>query len=492
MKKKEQHTGTVKKIRFPNKGMIADIDGIKDEERLKNGENIPSVTVKNVLPGQEISFIINKKKSGRFEGYVSGIIKKSPLETEDYFCKNGRYCGGCTYQTLTYKDQLELKVSMVKDLLERQVKEDGGIWEDTVESPEKYSYRNKMEYSFGDEFKGGPMTLGLHKRGSLYDVLTCDDCRLVHDDFNVILKNTLDYCTEKGLPVYNKNIHEGYLRHLLLRRSAATGGILIHMITSSQVDHDFDDYKEMLLALPLKGKIEGIIHITNDKVADAVNREKTHILYGCDHIMEKVLGLDFKVSSFSFFQTNTLGAEKLYSAAREYIDQARGSGTQQVVYDLYTGTGTIAQLMAPTCKRVYGVEIIPDAVESAMENAALNALDNCTFICDDVLNALDNMPERPDFIVLDPPREGVNPKALKKICEYGVENIVYISCKPTSLKKDLGLMRESGYRIQRIRCVDMFPWTGHVETVCCLYHQKKDFISVPYEPKDDGYLKQLK
>ena len=195
--------------------------------------------------------------------------------------------------------------------------------------------------------------------------------------------------------------------------------------------------------------------------------EGTEILYGQDYFYEELLGLRFKISAFSFFQTNSLGAEVLYETVREFIGS---SGLEQgsVVYDLYSGTGTIAQMLAPAAGRVIGVEIVEEAVQAARENAGLNGLENCKFIAGDVLKVLETIEEKPDFIVLDPPREGVHPKALERILDYGVEKMVYISCKPTSLARDLRIMQERGYIVERGRCVDMFPGTVHVETVCLL------------------------
>ena len=229
----------------------------------------------------------------------------------------------------------------------------------------------------------------------------------------------------------------------------------------------------MLLKLPLHGKIVGILHMVNDSVADVVRSDETKLLYGRDYFYEEILGLRFRITAFSFFQTNSLGAEVLYSTAREFIgelsNQKSGEAKRdKVVFDLYSGTGTIAQLMAPAAKKVVGVEIVKEAVEAARENAKLNGLSNCEFIAGDVLKVLDELEERPDVIILDPPRDGVHPKALKKILAYGVEKIVYISCKPTSLARDLESFLEDGYEVERVVCCDQFPWTGNVETVCLL------------------------
>ena len=199
--------------------------------------------------------------------------------------------------------------------------------------------------------------------------------------------------------------------------------------------------------------------------------DRTEILYGQDYFYEELLGLRFKISVFSFFQTNSLGAEVLYETAREYIgdlNEEEEGEPEKIVYDLYSGTGTIAQLMAPVAKKVIGVEIVKEAVEAARKNAEMNGLHNCEFIAGDVLKVLDEIEEKPDVIILDPPRDGVHPKALKKIIGYGVDRLVYISCKPTSLVRDLEMFLESGYVVEKAVAVDQFPWTGNVETICCL------------------------
>jgi len=213
-----------------------------------------------------------------------------------------------------------------------------------------------------------------------------------------------------------------------------------------------------------------------------VKDEGTDILYGQSYFYEELLGLRFRISPFSFFQTNSLGAEVLYDVARQYVGDLHESSDGAVVYDLYSGTGTIAQILAPVAKKVIGVEIVEEAVEAAKENAALNELSNCEFLAGDVLKVLDDITEKPDFIVLDPPRDGIHPKALEKIIAYGVDRMVYISCKPTSLARDLEVLQARGYRVERVRCVDMFPGTVHVETVVLLSHKKADsYIHIDVE-----------
>ena len=284
----------------------------------------------------------------------------------------------------------------------------------------------------------------------------------------MILTETLTYFRENNIPFYRKMQHIGYLRHLLVRKAVKTGEILVDLVTSTQMEAELSGWQERLLALPLEGKIAGILHTKNDSLADVIQNDGTEVLYGQDYFYEELLGLRFRITPFSFFQTNSLGAEVLYETARSYI----GDTKDQLLFDLYSGTGTIAQILAPVAKKVIGVEIVEEAVEAAKENAKLNGLSNCEFIAGDVLKVLDTIEERPDFIVLDPPRDGIHPKALKKIIDYGVDRMIYISCKPTSLARDLEMLQECGYRVEKVCCVDMFPWTANVETVCLLRNQK--------------------
>ena len=265
--------------------------------------------------------------------------------------------------------------------------------------------------------------------------------------------------------------HEGWLRHLLLRRAETTGEILVNLVTTSQREYDLTPLVDQIRALPLEGTIVGILHIINDSVADVVRSDETRILYGQDYFYETILGLRFKITPFSFFQTNSLGAEVLYETAREFLGDISDDGrNDKTVFDLYSGTGTIAQLLAPVAGRVIGVEIVEEAVKAARENAKLNNLNNCEFIAGDVLKVIGDIKEKPDFIVLDPPRDGIHPKALQHIIDYQVDRIVYISCKPTSLARDLDIMIEQGYRMERVVAIDQFPGTGHVESVVLMQY----------------------
>ena len=482
MKKGQILEGKVLRVDFPNKGIVE----VEDEK----------VVVKNTIPGQKVKFAINKARKGKKEGRLLEVLEKSPLEKRNKACKGFGDCGGCSYQTIPYENQLDIKMEQVKKLIDQVVNTDYEF-EGIIGSPNEWAYRNKMEFSFGDEYKDGPLALGLHKRGSFYDILTVDDCCIVDKDYNGILRCVLDYCIEIGADYFHKTSHEGYLRHLIVRKAVKTGEILVNIVTTSQekwISEDgitagsntlegnilesnktdssqISDYNEndifgpmveRLLKLQLSGKIVGIQHTYNDSVADVIKCDRLVQLYGRDHIYEKLLGLKFKISTFSFFQTNSLGAELLYSKVREYI----GETNDKVIFDLYSGTGTIAQLLAAVAKKITGVEIVEEAVEAAKENAGLNGLTNCEFIAGDVLKVIDELKDdKPDLIVLDPPRDGIHPKALDKIIDFGVDRIVYISCKPTSLARDLEILQEKGYKVEKVCAVDMFAQTVHVECV---------------------------
>ena len=454
MKKGEIYEGVIEKVDFPNKGIVM----VNDQK----------VTVKNGMPGQKVRFMINKKRSGRAEGRLLEVLEKSPLETREPVCSIFPECGGCMYQTMSYENQLAMKERQVRDLLEGALNGADYQWEGIHGSPIEFRYRNKMEFSFGDAYKDGPLTLGLHKKGSTYDVLTANDCKLVHEDMTKILTCVHEFFLKRNVSYYKKMQHTGYLRHLLLRRGVTTGEILVHVITTSQEEHDLQPLKEELLALPLEGKIVGIMHIINDSLSDVVQSDETTVLYGKGYFYEELLGLKFQITPFSFFQTNSLGAEVLYETARGYVGETK----DKVVFDLYSGTGTISQIIAPVAKKVVGVEIVEEAVGAAKENAEANGLHNCEFIAGDVLKVIDEITEKPDLIILDPPRDGIHPKALDRIINFGVDHLVYISCKPTSLVRDLVILQERGYKLERAVAVDMFPATANCETVAKLIRVK--------------------
>ena len=512
MKKGQIIEGMVERVDFPNKGIVNTAEGI--------------CTVKNVLPGQKITLMVQKNRNKKAEGRVLSVDQKSPLEIVSP-CPHFGECGGCTYISLPYEEQLAIKETQVKKLLDSVLDRQEEDWEfqGIKGSPEQYEYRNKMEFSFGDAYKDGPLSLGMHKRGSFYDIVSVSDCQIVDEDYRKILVMTQEHF--KDCSFYHRLRHEGFLRHLLVRKAKKTGQILVALVTTSEgipdvpgenacnyeihsenqngierknpdsswnaaygkLEHEqlVEEWKEKLLAMELHGTMTGILHIINDSVADVVQSDETRVLYGQEYIEEELLGLKFKISTFSFFQTNSLGAEVLYETAREYVGDLTCNKDKEVVFDLYSGTGTIAQLMAPVAKKVIGVEIVEEAVEAAKKNAELNGLHNCEFIAGDVLKVLDDITEKPDMIILDPPRDGIHPKALTKIIAYGIPRLVYISCKPTSLIRDLETFLASGYHVEKAVAVDQFPWTANVETIVLLSQLKQkpdDYINVTIELDD--------
>ncbi len=421
------------------------------------------IYMKGGITGQKVKASVKKTKSGKAEVKMMELLESSPLETETP-CKHFNVCGGCSMLSVPYEKQLEIKERQVMDLfLEQDIF--GFNFQGIEQSPQTKEYRNKMEYTFGDEMKDGPLTLGLHKKGKHIDILTVDGCFLVDNDFINVLTSTVEYFNEKNTPYYRNMSHKGYLRNLVVRKGINTNEMMVNIVTSSQEDFDMTEYKDMLLNLDLKADLVSILHTINDGLADAVNCDELRVLHGRDYIQEELLGLKFKISPFSFFQTNTKGAEELYKIAREFV----GEHNDKVVFDLYSGTGTIGQVMAEKAKKVYGIEIIEEAVEAANKNAKLNNLTNCEFIAGDVAKTVNKLKAKPDIIIVDPPRPGVHKDAIRDISKFDSKEIVYISCNPKTLVLDLVEFKKYGYEVEKVKCMDMFPNTPHVETIVKLY-----------------------
>jgi len=461
MKKGQELTGRVVRMDYPNKGIVETEEG--------------TLKVACVLPGQTVRCSVKKSRKGTAEGILREIVAPSPYETEEK-CPHFGKCGGCLYQGFSYEKELEIKEDQVRRLLEPVLESQNSeyVFEPIVASPKHTEYRNKMEFTFGDEVKDGPLALGMHRRGSMYDIVSVTECEIVESDYRKIIEITLEYFSSRNIPFFHRLSHVGLLRHLLVRRTT-TGEILVALVTSSQEEWYsealIDGYGECLIDAEkdgaFTGRLKGILHILNDQLADAVKVDSMRCLYGEPCITEELLGLKFKISPFSFFQTNTYGAEVLYSKVREYAEGLKGTDGGEV-YDLYSGTGTITQIMGATAAHAVGVEIVEEAVEAARDNAAANGLHNCDFIAGDVLAVLDDLTKKPDLIILDPPRDGIHPKALPKIISYGVDNMIYVSCKTTSLARDLETFIASGYEVKKVCPVDQFPRTGNIETVCLL------------------------
>ncbi len=445
MKKGSEILVKIEKTEFPSIG-VGNLEGKK-------------IYVKNSFPGQVIRGKVKKKKADYAEIKLLEVEEKADYEIQAK-CPHFGVCGGCSSQTLTYEKQLELLSEEVKDLF-ANANLQTGTYEDIAFSELQYEYRNKMEFTFGDMEKGGELTLGMHIKNKSFGIINVDECKIVDEDFRKIIKSTVEYFRKTNLPYYRVMKREGYLRHLVIRKAKNTGEIMINIVTTTQIDFDLSEYTEILKNIDFTGKLVSVLHTENDSFSDAVVPDKVNILYGIDHIQENLLGLKFNISPFSFFQTNSKGAEELYSIVRDYL----GNSDNKVVFDLYCGTGTIGQIVAPNANKVVGIELVEEAVLAARENAKLNGLNNCEFLPGDVAEIIKTVKDKPDIIILDPPRSGVHPKALDYVIKFNAPEIIYVSCNPKSLVNDLSVLVESGYRVVKTRVKDMFPNTPHVETV---------------------------
>lgn len=445
MKRGSQVTIKIEKTEFPSVG-ISEFEGKK-------------LYIKGAFPGQTIKGTVKKKRDTYADVKLVEVLEKAPYEIEAP-CPHFGVCGGCSSQNLTYEKQLELLSDEVCELFEDK-DIPMGMYLGVKGSENTWKYRNKMEFTFGDLEKGGELTLGMHMKGKSFGVLTVDKCMIVDEDFRKVLTITVEYFRKLNLPYYRVMKREGYLRHLVVRKASNTGELMVNLVTTTQIDFDLSGYTELLKSQTYKGKLVSVLHTENDSFSDAVVPEKVNILYGRDYIIEELLDLKFKISPFSFFQTNSRGAESLYSIVRDFM----GNGDNKVVFDLYCGTGTIGQIAAHNAKKVIGLELIEEAVEAAKENAKLNGLDNCEFIAGDVAETIKQVKVKPDIIILDPPRSGVSPKALDYVIKFNAKEIIYVSCNPKTMVDNLETLLVAGYKVEKSKVKDMFPNTPHAETV---------------------------
>lgn len=424
------------------------------------------VRFKGGVTGQRVQVQIVKRKKDYYEAKVLSVIQPAHNERR-VPCKPFGECGGCTYQRMYYEDELEYKEAQLREHFgEAGIDLTGFVLHG---SPKHRGYRNKMEYSFGNETKDGPMVLGLHRRGRFHDIVDTTTCNIVDEDFETIRKATMAFYLEKQVPHYNRMRHEGVLRHLVIRSSETRPMIVVHLVTSSQGEACVDEYAEMLQNLRVYSRITGFVHSINDGMGDVVQQDASRIVFGSPDIVEVVHGLEFRISPMSFFQTNTQGAELLY----ERVVAICGDIADKMVFDLYSGTGTIGQILSRHAKQVVSVEIVPEAVEDARANARRNNIKNIFFLQGDVLSVLEEREESPDLIIVDPPRAGIHPRAIPKLARAAAEKIVYVSCNPVTLVQDLEIFRQWGYHVTHIECVDMFPRTPHVETVVLMSRKDK-------------------
>src|SRR3954454_574959 len=413
------------------------------------------------LPGDRVRARVTKVKRNHAEALAVEVLSPGP-ERVDAPCAHYPACGGCRFQALAYEAQVASKAAQVEDALRRLGGVDEPPLEPIVPAVEQFHYRNKLEYSF-TATPSGP-ALGFHKAGRWDEVLDIRKCWLTTDLGNAVRDAVREWARAEKLEPYDQAEHTGYLRHLVLREGRNTGQLLVSLVTAAGEKFERDRFIEVLREFP---EVRSIQWAVNDTPAEVTNVPST-LLWGEDAIEEELLGLRFRVRPNAFLQTNTQMAERLYELAIDYAGLTGG----ETVYDLYCGIGTIGLSMAAHALTVWGVEVEEESVACALENADLNGISNAAFFAGNVGQALEELRNRagePDVVVVDPPRAGLAGKALKRVGEAGAPRLVYVSCNPTTLASDVKtLQADYGYRLERVRPVDMFPHTPHVETVALL------------------------
>ena len=431
------------------------------------------VFVPMTVPGDVVDVQIRVKRRRFMEGFVVNYRKRSPLR-EEPFCAHFGVCGGCKWQNLPYAEQLRFKTEQVRDQLTRIGKIELPEIRPCLGSAETRYYRNKLEFTFADrrwmtyeeiadagrEIAPEP-ALGFHIPNMFDKVLDIDTCHLQGDPSNAVRLETKRFCIEHGYTFHNAREHSGLMRNMIVR-TASTGEVMVIVVFGEDdrpriealLDHLAERFPE----------ITSLIYMVNTKWNDSLGDQEPICYRGKDHIVEQMEGLQFKVGPKSFYQTNSKQAYELYKVARDFADLNGG----EVLYDLYTGTGTIANFCAARCRSVVGVEYVPEAIEDAKLNSQLNGIENTVFYAGDMKAVLDDdfvaRNGRPDVIILDPPRAGVDEPVIGVILRAAPERIVYVSCNPATQARDLALL-DAQYRVEAVQPVDMFPHTHHVENV---------------------------
>ena len=431
------------------------------------------VFVPGGLPGDRLQVRLVQARSRFGRGAIEAVIEPSPQRVEAPCPYFGR-CGGCRLQHVAYPAQLAYKTKQVADALERL----GGLRDvplrPIIGAEEIFGYRNKMEVTVARPRRGagteadsarGGLVVGLHETERYDAVLDIDRCLLQSDRMNALLAEARAFFVDRGLTVYEQDTGEGLLRFLMLREGRHTGELMTNVVTSAPAVSELAPLVARLQAREA-GTTSVILNVNPKKASVAVGVEE-HLLGGRDHIRERVGGLTFRVSANSFFQTNTRQAERLFDLV---VESTGLTGTETVI-DLYSGTGAISLLLARRARWVYGVELAQAAVDDAGANAAANGITNCTFLAGEVRFVLPSLIAKgvtAEVVVADPPRAGFHPKALHALITLGARRIVYVSCNPTTLARDLGELSRGGYRVEWVQPVDMFPHTPHIEAVARL------------------------
>jgi 23S rRNA (uracil1939-C5)-methyltransferase len=412
------------------------------------------VFVAGALPGDRVRAVVGKRKRAYAEARVLEILADGP----DRIAPVADH-PGAPWQVLAYERQLEVKQAQVYDALTRIGKLDGFALEDIIPAVQPWRYRNKLEYSFGTG-PDGELQCGFHAPGRWDEIVPISDCLLASEPANAAREQIVAWCREQGLSAFDRRTHEGTLRNLVVREGRRTGAIQARLVTSNAT---LD--RESLARAGVAAGLDGILWTRTDSVAETTQGGETELLAGADRFAETIGQMNFEISANAFFQTNTEMAEQLYELAVEY---ARPTGFERV-YDLYCGIGTIGLLMSPRVAELWGLEIIEEAIGDAIANASANEVDNAHFFAGDVRLALRELVQRagrPDVLVVDPPRSGLSQKVVRRIIEASPSRIVYVSCNPTTLAPNAAqLVADGGYKLVRVRPVDMFPQTPHIECV---------------------------
>ncbi len=410
------------------------------------------VFVQGAVPGDRVRALIGKRKRAYAEARAIEIVSPSP----DRIAPLADH-PGAPWQVLPYERQLEVKQFQVDDALRRLGKLDGYQLEPIVPAVAQWRYRNKLEYSFGSDPAGG-LVCGFHAPGRWDEIVAVDDCRLASERGNAARELILSWCRQQSLGPYDRRTGEGALRNLVVREGRRTGALQARLVTSADAQLDRDSLAR------IGGELDGLLWTRQDSVGETTSGGETEVLAGTERFEEVVGGMRFEISAEAFFQTNTEMAERLYELAIEY---ARPTGFDRV-YDLYCGIGTISLLIAPRVGEVWGLELIPEAIRDAIANARGNEVANAHFFAGDVRLALRELVPRagrPDVAIVDPPRAGLSQKVVRRIIEAGAQRIVYVSCNPTTLAPNAAQLVQAGYELVRVRPVDMFPQTPHIECV---------------------------
>ena len=415
------------------------------------------VFVRRGLPGDTVRARVTKVKRSHAEATALEVVEAGAPRVEAP-CIHFPVCGGCRFQDLAYEAQLEAKATQVADALARIGKLSGFELEAAVPAESLFHYRNKLEYSFTATTEG--VGLGFHKAGRWDEVLDIERCWLTTDLGNAIREAVKAWANEQGLSAFDQETHEGYFRHLVVREGRNTGQALVVLVTAPGALPE----ESFLTAVRSFPEVRSVHWAVNDTPAE-VTSLPTKLLWGEEAIEEEILGLRFRVRPNAFMQTNTAMADKLYGLAIEYA----GLTGEETVYDLYCGTGTIGLAMARNALTVWGIESSEESVACAVENAELNGLANAAFFAGDVAADVEELRGRagpPDVVVVDPPRAGLVGKAVARVAALEAPRLVYVSCNPTTLAGNAKeLTGEFGYRLERVRPLDMFPHTPHVESV---------------------------